>query len=304
MKVRSLKLNKGYTLIEILIILAIILILASIVTAFYRGYVNRAKDAVCQENLKVLNSAVKLYLIENEVLPAVLGDLKLEHLEKAYAKVIKDRDWFTKFSHFLLKLNTSSEAYAQFLTYENLKKFGMSKDVFKCPFDVNGGASYGINGNLSGKGIADINEGNILIGDSDNYVFVEVSQLKKRHRHGKVAIAVSMGGEVKKIDEEYDVSEDDGLTGGGLKGVADALQAIIDSNIETPLADKVEDALAKAQTALEELDKTTPDNQAAVGNIEGAVGDLEAAVNDGLLDSAEGNHLIDQLESVASQLAQ
>jgi len=36
--------------------------------------------------------------------------------------------------------------------------------------------------------------------------------------------------------------------------------------------------LTKLQTTLDELNKTPPDNEAAVGNIEGAIGDLEAAI--------------------------
>ena len=88
-----------------------------------------------------------------------------------------------------------------------------------------------------------------------------------------------------------------------IQNQVDVLQDIVDSDPGTPLADKVEGANDSLQTALEELDKTPPDNRAAVGNIEGAVGDLEAAVNDGLLDPAQGTQLMDELAGVARQLA-
>ena len=78
---------------------------------------------------------------------------------------------------------------------------------------------------------------------------------------------------------------------------------IIENNPETELADKIEDALYKTQTALEELTKSTPDRQAAVGNIEGAVGDLEATVKDDLLNINEGIQLMDKLTSIARELA-
>ena len=87
-----------------------------------------------------------------------------------------------------------------------------------------------------------------------------------------------------------------------LQSVIDDLQGIIDSNPETPLADSMEDVLKKVQTALDECGKSPPDDQAALGNIEGAVGDLEAAVKDGLLDSGEGTVLMDRLASVARGL--
>ena len=84
--------------------------------------------------------------------------------------------------------------------------------------------------------------------------------------------------------------------------VIDELQAIIDANSGTPLADKVEDAVASLETALEELNKEPPDNQAAVGNVEGAAGSLCDAVTDEGLDPDEGNDLMDTLAGVARQL--
>ena len=79
----------------------------------------------------------------------------------------------------------------------------------------------------------------------------------------------------------------------------DLLQGIVEDNPGTPLADKIEDVLAKTETALDGLSKTPPDNQAAVGNIEGAVGDVEAAVADGLLDPSQGAGLMDQFAAIA-----
>jgi len=81
------------------------------------------------------------------------------------------------------------------------------------------------------------------------------------------------------------------------------LQHIIDENPDTPLAYKIEDTLAKLQTAQDELDKTPPDNQAALEYIECAVGQIEEAVNGGLLDITEGILLMDNLTCIARQLA-
>ena len=83
----------------------------------------------------------------------------------------------------------------------------------------------------------------------------------------------------------------------------DVLQDIVDANPGTSLADKVEDAIASLQNALYELTKMPPDNQAAVGNIEGAVGELEAAVNDRLLDPVEGADRMDELAEIARRVA-
>jgi hypothetical protein len=79
--------------------------------------------------------------------------------------------------------------------------------------------------------------------------------------------------------------------------VADDLAEIVAANPDTPLADKVEDAIAKLEAALQKLAETPPDRQGALGELEGAVGELEAAVKDGLLPVSEGTALMDRIAS-------
>ena len=79
------------------------------------------------------------------------------------------------------------------------------------------------------------------------------------------------------------------------------LQDIIDAN--PGRADKIEDALSQADKAREEFVKSPPDNQAALGALEGAIGDLQAAVDEGLPGPDEGARLMDILAAVARQVA-
>jgi hypothetical protein len=88
-----------------------------------------------------------------------------------------------------------------------------------------------------------------------------------------------------------------------IQNIIDGVQEIIDNNPYSDLADKLEDVISSLETALEEILKDPPDNQAAIGNLEGAVGDIEAAVNDGLLDPDVGEYLMDQIAEIARQLA-
>ncbi|MHA2332907.1 MAG: hypothetical protein ACXAEU_12870 [Candidatus Hodarchaeales archaeon] len=89
-----------------------------------------------------------------------------------------------------------------------------------------------------------------------------------------------------------------------ISNLVEDIQEIIDSNPDTPLADKLEDVVAEAQDALEELDKTPPDNQAALRNIEEAVGDLDRwVVEGGLLDVHQGTQLMDSFTAIARQIA-
>ncbi len=63
-------------------------------------------------------------------------------------------------------------------------------------------------------------------------------------------------------------------------GINARLETIVIAN-PVECVDKFEDVLAKAMTAFDEFtNKNPPDNEAALGNIEGAVGDLEATFND------------------------
>jgi hypothetical protein len=143
--------------------------------------------------------------METDALPASLGRLKLEHIENGYARAMGDRGWFKKLSFFLLKLDSSNEVYAQFLTPEYLKTYGGSEVVFRCPADPNGGASYGINGNLIGREWSKIGRDELVIADSDHYVFTTPDQLAKRHRHK--AFALNKGGVLLELRDK-----DDGAT--------------------------------------------------------------------------------------------
>ena len=192
---------RGFTLIELLFVVAIIIILASAGMFIYHKGLAYAKATVCETNLRTLNKAVKLYATENnDALPASLGQLKLEHLEKGYAMIRKDNDWRAKLAFLLLKIDASSEAYAQFLTYENLKASGILKNTFRCPADGNGGASYGINSNIEGKKWSEVGEGVIIVADSNAYTFSTKNQLAKRHNHK--AIGITKADEIVNVTEE------------------------------------------------------------------------------------------------------
>ncbi|MGD9039772.1 MAG: prepilin-type N-terminal cleavage/methylation domain-containing protein [Desulfobacteraceae bacterium] len=196
--------KKGFTLLELLVVLTILLILSSVGMYLYHRSLAYAKDTVCQTNLRALQESVIFYTAENEALPGTLGDLKLDHVEKGYAKAMEGRRWLVKACTLLIKLDASDHAYAHFLTYENLKKYGATEKIFHCPGDHNGGASYGINGELQGKSWSEITEHAIVVADSDSYVFYSLDQLSKRHDHK--AFAAVKNGEVVELVEEKEVA--------------------------------------------------------------------------------------------------
>jgi len=190
----------GYTLVELVVVMTIILVLSTIGILVYQRFIAHAKGTVCKTNLKALEEATEIYTAENDALPASLGRLKLEHLEKGYAKAMEDRRWLIKFYFFIVKLNTPKQVYAQFLTYQNLKTYGASDDIFHCPSDPNGGASYGINGNLVGKRWSDVGKDELVIADCDQFVFTTPDQLAKRHRNK--AFAVKIAGVLAEVGDD------------------------------------------------------------------------------------------------------
>jgi prepilin-type N-terminal cleavage/methylation domain-containing protein len=180
--------QKGFTLVELMVVVGIILVLSSIGMFAYNRMLVSAKETVCKTNLRALSEAVILYLNDYDAFPASLGQLKPEYLEKGYAKARKEGGWAVDLSLFLVKLDGSDDAHAQFLTYENLKEYGAVEKMFSCPANPNGGCSYGINGNLAGKKWSEISGDLVIVGDCDQPVFQTEADLAERHRGKALAI--------------------------------------------------------------------------------------------------------------------
>lgn len=66
---------KGFTLIEILVVISIISILSSIAAVNVSSRVKLAKDASVKQNLAVLREAVGRYYLMNMKMPSALNDL-------------------------------------------------------------------------------------------------------------------------------------------------------------------------------------------------------------------------------------
>jgi prepilin-type N-terminal cleavage/methylation domain-containing protein len=191
--------QRGYTLLELLTVVGIIMVLSTFGVYIYNRALTSAKEAVCKSNLQALSEAVILYLNDNDAFPASLGQLKPEYIEKGYAKAREKGGWLLDLSLFFVKVDASDHAYAEFLTYENLKEYGAAKKIFSCPADSNGGCSYGLNANLAGKKWSEITGPVVIVADCDQPTFQTEADLPERHRgkafvitKGKVLGAVAM----------------------------------------------------------------------------------------------------------------
>ncbi len=68
-------LRRGFTLIELMIVMAIIIVLATIASVHYRNAVLRSREAVLKTDLRVMNNAIQDYTRDKEAAPQSLDDL-------------------------------------------------------------------------------------------------------------------------------------------------------------------------------------------------------------------------------------
>jgi general secretion pathway protein G len=69
------KLEAGFTMIELMIVMAIMLILTTLAVASYTTAVKHAKEAVLREDLQVMRTAIQSYTMDKEKAPQSLDDL-------------------------------------------------------------------------------------------------------------------------------------------------------------------------------------------------------------------------------------
>src|SRR5690242_18278410 len=80
----------GFTLIEIMVVLMIIAILASLAVPIYTRQIKRSKEAVLREDLLVMRQAIDQYTVDKQKAPQSLDDL----VQAGYLKAIP-KDPFT-----------------------------------------------------------------------------------------------------------------------------------------------------------------------------------------------------------------
>jgi general secretion pathway protein G len=77
---------KGFTLIELMIVVAIISTLASIGIPGYIGSRNKAKIAVAISEIKMIEKAVLNYRVENDELPDRLSDIGMDQIADPWGR--------------------------------------------------------------------------------------------------------------------------------------------------------------------------------------------------------------------------
>jgi general secretion pathway protein G len=67
--------SRGFTLIELMIVISIILILVSVALPAYNQSIQRARESVLKQNLFTLRSVISQYTLDKQKAPQALDDL-------------------------------------------------------------------------------------------------------------------------------------------------------------------------------------------------------------------------------------
>lgn len=81
-KVKFLKREMGFTLIELMAVISIIALLASMAIASYRQAIGKAKIATTIADIKNISKQIVLYELQNDKLPEELEDLIPDYIKK------------------------------------------------------------------------------------------------------------------------------------------------------------------------------------------------------------------------------
>jgi general secretion pathway protein G len=90
--------NRGFTLIEMMVVLSIILILLGMAMPLYSHSMVRAREDALRKNLETLNQVIYQYALDKQKAPQSLSDLKMAgYIEDVPEDITGSRDtWVTE----------------------------------------------------------------------------------------------------------------------------------------------------------------------------------------------------------------
>jgi general secretion pathway protein G len=103
---------RGFTLLELMIVVTIIMILATIVAARYKQSVDNAREAVLKDDLWTMREAIQNYASDKGQYPSSLDDLKAAGYinDVPIDPITRQRDWTTKSCDEVLSVDQTSTA--------------------------------------------------------------------------------------------------------------------------------------------------------------------------------------------------
>jgi general secretion pathway protein G len=101
---RSRRFPRGFSLIELLVVITIMLVLMGMAIGRYERSVLRSKEAVLKQDLFIMRNAIQSYTLDKEAGPTSLDDLvSAKYLSSIPTDPItKQKDWHTQSEQVLL----------------------------------------------------------------------------------------------------------------------------------------------------------------------------------------------------------
>ncbi len=98
MGLRAQRGSRGFTLIEMMVVISLILILLAVAMPIYSQSINRAREDAFRKNLETLNEVVFQYTLDKQKGPKSLDDVKQAGYIKEVPKDITGREdtWVTE----------------------------------------------------------------------------------------------------------------------------------------------------------------------------------------------------------------
>ena len=104
--------DRGFTLIELMIVVSIIMILIGIAAGMYQRSVVRAKEATLRSDLSVMRQAIDHYTLDKEAAPQALEDLvnpQSQYLREIPTDPMTSaKDWKTDFGDTVMSPDQSA----------------------------------------------------------------------------------------------------------------------------------------------------------------------------------------------------
>lgn len=183
--------KKSFTLIELMIMVIIAGILATLAIPAYSNYMEDAKAKVCATNLQALQTALEIYVREQDSIPGTLSQIPQRYLNQGYAKVMENKkeSWKINLAYFSLGLLDRKYALAQSLSLLDLARG--NHGLLVCPADIRNTPnkiSYAFNKQLQNMTRQDlfffggISIGEFDVGSSPIPGVLNANNIVKRHK--------------------------------------------------------------------------------------------------------------------------
>jgi general secretion pathway protein G len=114
--------SRGFTLIELMVVISIILILVAISVPIYSQSIIRAKESVLRQNLFTLRSVISQYTLDKQKAPQSLDDL----VQGGYLKIIpkdpmtNETNWTVEQEDILLAVDQQDPGISDVHSSSNL----------------------------------------------------------------------------------------------------------------------------------------------------------------------------------------